>query len=178
LYLPRLKDDIVFQSTLNKGSGSKEFFGFAYGKKDDEYNSFSFGKSTSPLLETLLLIEPSAACKYEESQKPVIVEQPIQIDPVPSDKVVPPLPPIDSIPSAQSLKTHFYANIELDSLVAKKQFADLVDEVILQFTSKPGVKMKISLEIEAESATGFDDSLQRAVKENCNVMKFRNAEFE
>ncbi len=38
--------------------------------------------------------------------------------------------------------------------------------------------MKISLEIEAESATGFDDSLQRAVKENCNVMKFKNAEFE
>ena len=77
-----------------------------------------------------------------------------------------------------AIRKHFYASIELDSLVAKKQFADLVDEVILQFTSKPGVKMKISLEIEAESATGFDDSLQRAVKENCNVMKFKNAEFE
>lgn len=177
LYLPRLKDDMVFQSTLNKGSGSKEYFGFAYGKKDSEYSSFSFGKSTSPLLETLLLIEPIAAYEYEEAHKPVIVKPDPIIDPITGDDrkppvIVPPLPPI------QSLKTHFYANIELDSLVAKKQFADLVEEVILQFTSKPGVKVKISLEIEAESAAGFDDSLQRAVKENCNVMKFRSAEFE
>jgi hypothetical protein len=40
------------------------------------------------------------------------------------------------------------------------------------------VKVKIAIEIQAESATGFDDGLQRAVKENCNVLKFKNAEFE
>ncbi len=33
-------------------------------------------------------------------------------------------------------------------------------------------------EIRAESATGFDGSLQRTVKENCNVLHFKNAEFE
>jgi hypothetical protein len=33
---------------------------------------------------------------------------------------------------------------------AKKQFADLVDEVVLQFTSRPGVKVKIAIEIQAE----------------------------
>jgi hypothetical protein len=54
----------------------------------------------------------------------------------------------------------------------------LVDEVILQFTSRPGVKVKIAIEIQADSTTGFDDGLQRAVKENCNVLKFKNAEFE
>jgi hypothetical protein len=25
---------------------------------------------------------------------------------------------------------------------------------------------------------GFDDNLQRAVRENCKVLKFKNAEFE
>ena len=55
---------------------------------------------------------------------------------------------------------------------------DLVDEVVQQFTMRPGVKVKIAIEIQAESATGFDDGLQRAVKENCNVLKFKNAEFE
>ena len=35
-----------------------------------------------------------------------------------------------------------------------------------------------TIEIQAEAATGFDDGLQRAVKENCNVLKFKNAEFE
>ena len=49
---------------------------------------------------------------------------------------------------------------------------------MLQFTSKPGVKVKIAIEIAAETATGFDDNLQRAVKENCKVLRFTNAEFE
>ena len=56
--------------------------------------------------------------------------------------------------------------------------ADLVDEVVLQFTSRPGVKVKIAIEIQADSAVGFDDGLQRAIKENCNVLRFKNAEFE
>ena len=60
----------------------------------------------------------------------------------------------------------------------KKQFADLVDEVVQQFTIQPGVKVKIAIEIQAESPSGFDESLQRVVKENCNVLRFKNAEFE
>ncbi len=31
---------------------------------------------------------------------------------------------------------------------------------------------------KVNKTTGFDDSLQRAVKENCNVLRFKNAEFE
>jgi len=43
---------------------------------------------------------------------------------------------------------------------------------------RPGVKVKIAIEIQAESAAGFDDGLQRAVKENCSVLTFKNAELE
>lgn len=81
-------------------------------------------------------------------------------------------------PVPQAAKKRFYGSIDLDPILAKKQFADLVDEVVLQFTSRPGVKLKIAIEIHADSATGFDDGLQRAVKENCNVLRFKNAEFE
>ena len=77
-----------------------------------------------------------------------------------------------------SVKKQFYGTIELDAIQAKKQFSDLVDEVILQFTSRPGVKVRIAIEIQADSTTGFDDGLQRAVRENCNVLRFKNAEFE
>ena len=77
-----------------------------------------------------------------------------------------------------SAKKRFYANIDLDPIQAKRQFADVVDEVVQQFTLRPGVRMRIAIEIQAESPTGFDDGLQRAVKENCNVLRFRNAEFE
>lgn len=41
----------------------------------------------------------------------------------------------------------------------------------------PEVKVKIAGKIQAESATGFDDGLHRAVKGNWDVLKFKSAEF-
>lgn len=40
------------------------------------------------------------------------------------------------------------------------------------------MKVKIAIEIQADADAGFDDGLQRAVKENCKVLRFKNAEFE
>lgn len=80
--------------------------------------------------------------------------------------------------SAARARKQFYASIDLDPIQAKRQFADLVDEVVQQFTTRQGVKVRIAVEIQAESPTGFDDGFQRAVKENCNVLKFKSAEFE
>lgn len=34
------------------------------------------------------------------------------------------------------------------------------------------------VEIEADSSSGFNEGLQRAVKENCKVLNFKSAEFE
>jgi len=77
-----------------------------------------------------------------------------------------------------SVKKRFYGGIDLDPILAKKQFADLVDEVVQQFTARRGVKVQISVEIQAESGLGFDADLQRAVRENCRTLKFKSAEFE
>ena len=68
--------------------------------------------------------------------------------------------------------------LTLDPIKAKMDFANIVDEVVQQFTAKLGVDVRISVEIQATSPTGFDEALQRSVKENCNVLKFGNAEFE
>lgn len=186
LYLPRLRDDTVFQSTLAAGSDSRDFFGFAQGKEDDRYLGFTYGKRTSPFFDSsLILIEALTAAGYaealraaEEAAKPKPSDAPATA--TTGSRVE------DSAKStyatgggaAQATKKHFFGSIELDAIQAKKQFADLVDEVVLQFTSRPGVKVRIAIEIQAEAATGFDDGLQRAVKENCNVLRFKNAEFE
>ncbi len=34
------------------------------------------------------------------------------------------------------------------------------------------------MDIEADSPAGFTDGLQRAVKENCHVLRFKQAEFD
>ncbi len=189
LYLPRLKDDTVFQHTLAVGAESRDFFGVAQGKEDGRYVGFSFGKCTSLFLDSsLLLIEPVTAAGYAESQRAAEeAARPKPADPGTTStggntpRAEDPARPTyktDGDSAPQAVKKQFYGSIELDAIQAKKQFADLVDEVILQFTARPGVKVKIAIEIQAESTTGFDDGLQRAVKENCNVLRFKNAEFE
>lgn len=189
LYLPRLRDDAAFQHTLAAGAESRDFFGFAQAKEDGRYLGFTYGKRTSVFLDaSLLLIDPVTAAGYAEVQR--AAEEAAR--PKPSDSAAAstsggtprvedsakPIYPTGGGATPQAMKKQFYGSIELDAIQAKKQFADLVDEVVLQFTSRPGVKVRIAIEIQAESATGFDDGLQRSVKENCNVLRFKNAEFE
>lgn len=59
-------------------------------------------------------------------------------------------------------------------------FANIMDEVVQNFASQYGVEVEISIEINARSEKGFDANLQRerAIKENCSMLKFGNAEFE
>jgi hypothetical protein len=54
----------------------------------------------------------------------------------------------------------------------------VAEEVLMLFTQKPGVKVRISVEIEADSINGFDDGTQRAVHENCDHLKFKNRTFD
>ena len=59
------------------------------------------------------------------------------------------------------------------------QFATLMEEVVQQFTAKLGVDVTISVEINAtDKDGGFTEALQRSVRENCNVLGFKDAEFE
>jgi predicted AAA+ superfamily ATPase len=190
LYLPRLKDDTAFQHTLGAGAESRDFFGFAQGKEDCHYLGFTFGKRTSLFLDSsLLLIEPFTAAAYAETQRAAeeaARPKPTEIAPGTTSPGAKPLRVEDAAKlnftdggaAPQPIKKQFYGSIELDPIQAKKQFADLVDEVVQQFTIRPGVKVRIAVEIQADSAAGFDVGLQRAVKENCSVLRFKNAEFE
>lgn len=181
LYLPRLKDDMVFRSTLMAGAGSRDFFGLAQGKEDEKYLGFTFGQQGLIMMDSCRIVEPGAAATYEARIRAA------EPDPVP-------LPPVTGapkngqgdvpttggtpVPTPQRKNRRFYGQIELNPITAKKQFSDIVDEVLLQFTSRPGVTVKIAVDLQAESREGFDDSVQRAVKENCNVLHFRSSEFE
>ena len=196
LYLPRLKDDTVFQNTMAAGAESREFFGFAQGKEDGRYVGFSYGKRTSLIMDSsLLLIEPLTAAAYmealrasEEASRAKTAEAGTGASTATAPAGGGETSHVEDsakggyqaggATAGQIVKKQFYGSIDLDPILAKKQFADLVDEVVQQFTLRPDVKVKIAIEIQAESPSGFDDGLQRVVKENCNVLKFKNAEFE
>jgi aspartate aminotransferase-like enzyme len=76
------------------------------------------------------------------------------------------------------LPREFFGSVEVDADVATLDFSTIVNEVIQNFTAQTGVEVKITVEIQAHSREGFEAALQRAIKENCAVLKFRNAEFQ
>lgn len=194
LYLPRLINDQVFRNAIARGLDSDDFFGYASGKDGDRYLGFRFGNGGMPILDdTFVLIDREAAIAYREQTKPVpqaaVASQPSSSasgaqmnhgNPSPTNTLY-------GIPGATTstpayvqtvAKKQFYASIELDPVKAKMQFATIVDEVVQQFTAKLGVEVTISVEIQAKSRDGFDESLQRSIKENCNFLKFGSSEFE
>ena len=183
--MPRLIRDEVFKNAINLGLHSQDFFGFASGKNDDKYLGFIFGGSASIILdESSLLIIRDTAVAYQASLKPITTIIPGGDKDIPGtgDGTTPPhIAPPDTVspPVTATAKKHFYGTISLDPIKAKMDFANIVDEVVEQFTSKLGVEVKISIEIQATSTRGgFDEAMQRSIKENCNVLKFGNAEFE
>jgi hypothetical protein len=183
LYLPRLKNDNVFRTALAAGAASRDFFGLAYAKEEGKYIGFSFGEATTPILDTsLLLIEPSAAAAYAEVERAAKEAAKPTGGAYSTDASKPggPVAVREAVETAKTktakaAKRRFYGSLELDPIQAKRQFAD---KVVLQFTSRPGAKVRVAIDIQAEDATGFDESLQRAVRENCKVLKFKSAEFE
>ena len=193
LYLPRLVNDKVFRNAINEGIESEDFFAFASCKEGDRYLGFIFGRGSFVNLdESSLLIEREAAIAYRER-----TQQPPQPGPETggvggetggtTTPVVggtggagtpTPTPGDTGTTTPAATKKQFYGIISLDPVKAKMEFAAIMDEVVQQFTTRLDVDVTISVEIDAKSNAGFDEGLQRTVKENCNVLPFSNAEFE
>ncbi len=175
LYLPRLQNDRVLSQCISQAVESEDYFGYAAGKENDTYLGFVFGNgSLVSIDESALLIQKQAAADYRAKLiRPPEPENRPEGEPTP-----PPNQPPTSPTPAGDIKRRFYATTALKPINAKLEFAEIVDEVIQQFTTKLGVDVKISVEIQASTRIGFDEGLQRSVKENCKQLGFGSAEFE
>ena len=197
LYMPRLKDDGVFVRALAAGVASEDFFGLAYGENDGSYSGLIVGQPTSPILDGSLLVVTAQVALDQKAAALAAKQAPGREDGgstsagvsgssgavanEPGSHAVTVVHIGDGAAANASTKpkqTRFYGVVELDAVVAKLQFAQVVDEVILLFSKKADVNMKIRVEIDAESAHGFDEGTQRAAKENCKHLKFKSADFE
>ncbi len=189
LYLPRLLNDSVFQRAVQQGCQSRDYFGYASAREDERYLGFCFGSVGAVILDDrCLLIEREAAAAYQQrlSADAAVIATPAVAPPLTSGtptgglNLTPPVtPPLKPTPAPQKPPAHrFYATITLNPVSAKMNFAQIVDEVIQNFTTRLGVEVTLSLEVNAQSREGFDEALQRTIQENCSVLKFESAEFE
>jgi len=182
LFLPRLRDDDTFYRALVAGLDSKDFFALAQDQDDNNFLGFLFGQRGSVSLDaSLLIIDPSEATVYlgrnsnveEPSPGPDPRPNPI---PQPGPDPVPPVP--GSSPLPKTPKTRFFGSVSLDPIQARRQFADIADEIISLLANRNGTKVSINIDIEAETSDPFEDSTQRSVKENCTQLRFKTSEFD
>ena len=191
LYLPRLKDREVLAQAISKGAASKDFFATAYAQKGDDFEGFKFGDSNVQLDDTLLLIEPEAAKKYEAAQAAKAAAASAATPPVPTT----PTPagnypaggsgasPAVSEPSGSAgvgqLKARaFYGSAEVNAATAKMRFVQIAEEIVSALVSDPNATVKISVEINAEFPKGVSDQIKRAVSENASSLGFKTKSWE
>ncbi len=183
------------------GQEGEKFLGFHYGE-------LSANSAQINLDEHTIIIQTKAAQKYQEQLKQASIppvagagdsistgktegldsnEKPGQYTvttrPViggNGEAVPAPIAPViqGNTETPSPTRKQFYGTVQLNPIKAKLDFSTIVDEVIQNFTTKPGVEITISIDIHASSEKGFDDKLQRAVKENCGVLKFKTCDFE
>lgn len=174
LYLPRLKDKAVIAQAINKGAGTRDFFGTAYGLKEGKFEGFKLGDSNVQFDDTLLLIEPGAAAAYEAANRPVTVIPPVTPVPVP---IVTTTTTTTTTSSTAPKAKSFHGSAEVSAAAAKMRLVQIADEVIAALAADPNAEIKVRIEISANFANGAQDQTKRAVSENAKTLGFGTAEW-
>lgn len=200
LYLPRLQNSAILTAVIASGTASGDYFGYADGKEGDDYKGFKFQEPATCVIDaSALIIEIEAARSYKAGKTVIIPpDRPEKPEGEPEDE------PGDDPegegekgrtekekeqpgkdngkkpvvqPPRSTRKKRFYATTTLDPHAGRIAYDEIQKEV-LNLLSTPGATMRIRLDIEVESPEGYDESTQRAVRENCGTLNFKQAEFD
>jgi hypothetical protein len=141
-------------------------------------------------MDALLLIEPDHARAYEARLQAAIAEAAAKSataseagtsTPVGVTSENPAAPGADAgaatatVPSAP---TYYFGSIELDPVKGALQYSTIATEIVNLFSRRPGTRLRIKVDIEAEDADGFDTDTVRAVRENARTLTLRQSEFD
>jgi hypothetical protein len=184
-YLSRLKDRSTLAQAIVKGAGTKDFFGTAYGLKDEKYEGFKFGEANVQLDDTLLLIEPTEAAAYEAANKLDLKQHD---EPEESSSIIvqeatystgnPVSQPTSQGPTLVAKAKSFHGSATVAPAAAKMRLVQIAEEIIATLTADPNAEVKVRIEIEATFANGAQDQIKRAVSENAKTLGFGTAEWE
>ena len=189
LYFPRLAKSTVIQTTIAAGASSRDFFGLASDRVEQGYRGFSLGKVTTPFMDALLLIEPGYAARYEAERDAEAAAAAAGASSDPDTSGLggcgrPPSGPTPggsgsegtAVPRAQP--TRYFGTAELDPVKASLEFSKLVSELIELFSTDPRTAVRIRVDIEAEDARGFSETVVRAARENGKQLGMKNSDFD
>jgi predicted AAA+ superfamily ATPase len=196
LYMPRLLDLDAFTKTVESGTQSEEFFGLASGERSGGgYAGLLFGSAGSVCIDDVaLLVRPDAALAARQvaaSRGPGAGS--LTVDGgsagyTAGDGGSGAIPPASGPkgrrvvsgvgPPTQTKAHRFHGTVDIDAKDPIGAFTEVVENVIEHFTVLYGTKVRITMDIEAQSDAGFETKTVRVVRENARTLKFGTAEFE
>lgn len=90
----------------------------------------------------------------------------------------PTFPPSQPAPPGPQRPKRFFGNVRLDPQRASLQFSQIGEEVLQHLAALEGTEVEVAVEIQTRGKTGFEETLQRTVRENANTLGFDNHSFE
>ncbi|MGI8650273.1 MAG: hypothetical protein ACR2KW_07835, partial [Rubrobacter sp.] len=194
LYLPRIRDAKVLEETVRDGVASGDFFGYAQAVTvSGRYEGLRLGEPgvVVYLDEGSVLVKPDIAreqieAEVERQNPPIYTPQPGPESEVgegeddehggasgnSNGNALSATTPARSQPV-----TGFHGEVEIDPARLGGSAGAISQEVVQRLTSILGSDVRIKLTIEADVPEGIPESVSRDVSENCNTLKFSEADF-
>jgi hypothetical protein len=180
LYLPRLRDQGVLVDAIANGVSAltwrEDTFAYAQAFDADarRYRGLVAGGHADVVVDaTAVVVRSDVAAAQLDAEIPDVATT--------GDGTAgtdgTPLPATGKPGAADAEMTRFYGRIDLDPVRFLRQMSTISDELVAHF-GNVGAKLRLTLELEAESADGFADDVQRTVTENAATLKFESHEFE
>jgi predicted AAA+ superfamily ATPase len=166
-YLPRLRDISVLEGAVRDGSSSllwrSETFAYAAAREEaGEYRGIVAGRvAETPITSTSLIIDGS-----------VLADTPLDPE-APKPPVTEPQPQLQA---TRRIK-RFHGEYALsDPRRPIPELTKVVDEVINRLAQQTDVRLRITLQVEAEHLAddGFPDDAVRTISENAKTLRFRD----
>ncbi|MEO6322989.1 MAG: Swt1 family HEPN domain-containing protein [Thermoanaerobaculia bacterium] len=190
LYLPRLRDSGVLLDAISDGvrllTWERDSFAFADSFDEVEHRYRGLRTASAVSLPDSdapgLLVKPEVARQQldaETAASAPALEAPGATSP--GDETIPARPgvaPTFSTAPAPRLLKRFHGTVTLDPTRVGRDASRIADEVIANLSGLVGVKVTVTLEIEAEIPAGAPEHIVRTVTENSRTLKFTTQGFE
>ncbi len=177
VYLPRLRDDATLITAIEKllaEIDSPVAFAQGHDEKNGEYKDVSLWSAAlgSKIADGLLVWRSALPKEDSTPETAVTAGAPETHDLAQSGEVA----ESGTHSAATRRPRRFFGSIPLDPDRAGLQVARIAEEILFELGRPDGATVKITLEIEASSPTGYSDDIVEVVRANIRDLKLDTAE--